>query len=353
MRGQIWTGAGFEWTEDLRVRNPGDGEVLVEIHATGLCHSDLNPVHGVYDQPVPAVLGHEAVGRVVTCGAGAEHLDGRRVVMSPLVACGACRNCRRGAPTTCTAPLPGHRTPFELDGVPVYQFVQLGTFTERSVVAAGQVVVIGDELPDATAALLGCAVITGTGAAARGDVRDGDTVLVVGAGGIGLNAIQESRRRGAERIVVCDRLATKEPIARRLGATDFVVTPAAADIGPAVRAVARGGADVAIECTGRPDVLEACIGATTRGGRIVIVGLPGMTDTFTTRVRSLFFDKSILGCRMGSLDPHVAIPELVERTLAGELELDPLVTKVVPLEQLGELIDDLEAGRLDRGVMHL
>lgn len=353
MRAQIWTGDGFEWTDALRVRDPGDGEVLVEIAATGLCHSDLNPVHGRYDQPVPAVLGHEAVGRVVAAGTGAEHLAGRRVVLSPLVACGTCRSCRRGSPTTCLAPPPPKAPPFTLDGAAVHPFVRLGTFTERTVVAAAQVVPIGDELPDAAAALLGCAVVTGTGAAARGAVTTGDAVLVTGAGGIGLNAIQEARRRGAERVVACDRLASKEAIARRMGATDFVVTPAAADVHGAVRELVRGGVDVAIECTGRPDVLEACIRATGPGGRIVIVGLPAMAETVSFKVRALADDKALLGCRMGSVDPHTAIPALVEHVVAGRLELDPLVSKVVGLDGLGTLIADLEAGRLDRGVMML
>lgn len=353
MRAQLWTGAGFELSDAVGIRDPRPGEVTVEIAATGLCHSDLNPVHGRFRQRVPAVLGHEAVGRVVAVGAGSEHLDGKRVVLSPLLSCGECRNCRRGTPTICTATFARRETPFEIAGEPVHQFVGLGTFAERTVVDARQVVPIGDEVPDAQAALLGCAVITGVGAVGRAAVVEGDAVLVVGAGGIGLNAVQEARRRGAERIVVCDRLASKEAIARRMGATEFVVTASADEIVEAARAHLPSGADAAVECTGRPDVLEACAGALAPGGRVVIVGLPGVDETFTMRVRGLFADQAVLGCRMGSVDPHTTIPWLAELVVGGDLVLEPLVTKVVDLGDLVELIDDLEHGRLDRGVMTL
>ncbi|WP_117000832.1 zinc-binding dehydrogenase [Desertimonas flava] len=349
MRAAIWTGEALEVHGDVDVRPPGDGEVLVEIAAAGLCHSDLNPMTGSYPQPVPAVLGHEAVGRVVD---GAAHLVGRRVVLTPIVACGSCPRCRGGSPTTCTTPPPPRPPVFSRSGSTVHQFVNLGAFTERTVVLASQVVAVPDDLPDAEAALLGCAVVTGVGAVERAGVVAGETVLVTGAGGIGLNAVQGARLAGARRVIVADRNPAKEAIARRLGATDFIVVgeaglPAAladADVDPV---------DAAIECTGNVGVLEASIGALGRGGRVVIVGLPGAGEAMTVPVRSLFHDKAILGSRMGSVDPHTAIPRLAAQAVAGDLQLAPLVSRVVPLEAIAGLVDDLEHGRLDRGLLHL
>jgi S-(hydroxymethyl)glutathione dehydrogenase/alcohol dehydrogenase len=350
LKAAIWTGEQLEITDELEVREPGTDEVTVEIAVAGLCHSDLNPMTGRYPQPVPAVLGHEAVGRVVAVGPGAESLLGTRVVLSPVAFCGACRHCRAGSPTTCTNEPPPPPTPFSLRGRPVNQFVRLGAFARHTVVASRQVIAISDDVPDASAALLGCAIVTGVGAVGRASVASGDVVLVTGAGGVGLNAIQEASFRRAEQIIVCDRNPAKEQIATRLGATDFVVVGDADDIGSAVRDRAPGGADAAIECTGNVAVLEAAIGSLARGGRVVIVGLPG-DESMVVPVRSLFHDRSILGCRMGAVDAHRAIPELVDRYLSGQLEIDGLVSRIAPLGEIGSLVDDLRRGELDRGVV--
>lgn len=351
MKAAIWTGEAIEVTETLTVRGPATGEVTVEIEAVGLCHSDLNPIEGRYDQPVPAVLGHEAVGRVVGAGRGAEHLRDTRVVLSPLVSCGICRQCRRGSPTACSAPPRPHQAPFDLDGTPVHQFVHIGAFAARTVVTADQVIPVPDDLPAPSAALLGCAVITGTGAVARADVRPGDRVLVTGAGGIGLNAIQEAAARGAEHVLVCDRDPRKAAIATTFGATEVVVTETAEDVLAAVRDRFPDGVDAAIECVGRVDILEAAIASVASGGRAVIVGLPGIGERLSADVRHLFRDRSILGCRMGSVDPRVAIPGLVERYQRGELEIDGLVSRVAPIDEIAALVEDFTAGRLDRGVL--
>lgn len=349
MRAALWTGEVLEVHDDLEVRSPGDDEVVVEIAAAGLCHSDLNPMTGSYAQPVPAVLGHEAVGRVID---GGPELLGRRVVLTPIVSCGSCRRCRAGSPTTCTTPPPTRPPAFSRGGATVHQFVNLGAFAERTVVLASQVVAIPDGLPDAEAALLGCAVVTGVGAVERAGVVAGETILVTGAGGIGLNAVQGARLAGAGRIVVADHNPAKEAIARRLGATDFVL------VGGEGLAVALVGAEVdpidaAIECTGNVGVLEASIEVLARGGRVVIVGLPGADAAMSVPVRSLFHDKAILGSRMGSVDPHVAIPRLAASAAVGDLHLGPLITSTVPLEGINGLVDDLEHGRLDRGILLL
>lgn len=351
MRAIVWTGETLGVVEGVALRPPDDDEVVVEIAAAGLCHSDLNPIHGSYRQPVPAVLGHEAVGTVVDAGADAAALVGATVVLSPLEGCGTCRHCAAGTPSTCLTPPSRRATPFRLDGGVVHQFVGLGAWAERTVVGANQVIPVPDGIPAPSAALLGCAVVTGTGAVRRAGVVPGDVVLVTGAGGIGLNAVQAARWSGAARVLVADRNPAKEAIARRVGATDFLHVADAGDLREQVRALAPRGVDAAIECVGRVDVLETAIAALGVGGRAVIVGLPGARDAMTVPVRSLFADKAVLGCRMGSVDPHTAIPELARRYLDGELELDALVSTVVPAEEITTLVDDLEHGRLDRGVL--
>ncbi len=351
MRAALWTGDDWVVSPDVELRAPTDDEVVVEIEAAGLCHSDLNPLTGAYVQPTPAVLGHEAVGRVVDTGAAATDLLGRRVVMSPLASCGTCRRCRSGRPARCATPARPHQAPFSFRGEAVYQFVHIGAFAARTVVLARQVIPIPDEVPGPAAALLGCAVVTGTGAVARAEVEEGDWVLITGAGGIGLNAVQEARHRKAERVIVCDRDPRKEDLARRLGATDFVLTPTAADIRAAVEAMTPLGVDAAIECVGRPDILDTVIECLAIGGRAVVVGLPGQDDRLSANIRALFRERSILGCRMGSVDPQQAIPALAQRYLDGTLEIDALISHVVPLDDIASLVDEFRAGRLDRGVL--
>lgn len=349
MKAIVWTGTGLEVRDDVTVRAPEPGEVVVRVTAAGLCHSDLNPIRGTYPQRVPAVLGHEAVGRVVAAGDQDTALLGARVVLSSVRSCGRCRSCGLGRPTTCTAPPPPRTTPLSTPAGPLEQFVQLGAWAQHVLVNTGQVVPVPEGIPDASAALLGCAVVTGAGAVERAAVRAGDTVVVTGAGGIGLNAIQAARWTGASQILVCDRNPAKEAIATQLGATHFAVTPTAAGVVAAARSL--GPVDAAIECVGRVDVLEAVISVLGPGGRAVIVGLPGQSDAMTVPVRSLYQDKAVLGCRMGSVHPHEAIPRLAARYVAGELQLDPLVSRVVEPEEIDELVADLDAGRLDRGVI--
>lgn len=354
MQGLVWDGSRLDVVDDLVVREPGAGEVTVEIHAAGLCHSDLKPIDGDIAQAVPVVLGHEAVGTVVDRGPQVRLRVGQRVVLSVLRACGVCAACAAGQPNLCRQSAAAPPTPFTRAGAPVHQFVRLGAFAQRTVVGERQAIAVPEGIPDAVAALLGCAVITAFGAVEeRARVRAGESVLVLGAGGIGLNVIQAARAAGATRVVVCDRNPRKESIARQLGATDYQLIDSAADIPAVAGALAPGGFDAAFECVGRADLLRAAIDALAWGGRAVIVGLPPAGTEVTFGVRALFNDKSLLGCRMGSVDPHTYIPRLAQRYLAGELVIDPLVTTVVPLSRGPDLVARLRAGELDRGVFDL
>lgn len=354
MRGLVWDGSELALVDDLLHRPPGPGEVVVEIATAGLCHSDLNPIDGKITQELPVVLGHEAVGRIVERGPGARLAIGTRVVLSVFRPCGACEQCRAGRRTACRRTAEPAATPFSRDGLPVQQFVRTGAFAERTVVSQSQAIPIPEELPDAEAAMLGCATVTAFGAVEeRARVRRGETVLVVGAGGIGLNVVLASRAAGADRILVCDRNPRKHDIAVACGATDFFVTPEASDVAKACLDTVPDGADAAFECVGRADLLNATIASLGWGGRAVIVGLPSADTELSLRIRSLFHDKALLGCRMGSVDPRTALPELARRALAGEFSLTPLVTRVAPPSEAGDLIADLRRGELERGFFDL
>ncbi|GGQ26484.1 alcohol dehydrogenase [Actinomadura coerulea] len=352
VRALVWDGTGLHVDSTIDVRPPGPGEVAVDIAMAGLCHSDISPMEGRIPQPTPAVLGHEAVGAVTAAGPGTDVPVGQRVVLTVLRRCGECRHCREGRPTLCPASGQIVDSPFSRGGDIVHQFVKLGAFAERIVVAQEQVIPIPSEISDPVAAMLGCATVTAFGAVEdRARLRAGETVLVTGAGGIGLNAVLAARAAGADRIVVVDRNPAKEQIARTCGATDFIVPSDPAQIVPAVQALVPGGVDAAFECAGHTGLLEASVKALAWGGRAVILGLPPTGASIDLVVRELFHDKSLLGCRLGSVDPHRKLPELAERVLRGELDLTPLVSAVVPLEDAEQLVDDLRNGRIDRGFL--
>ncbi|QFG21338.1 alcohol dehydrogenase catalytic domain-containing protein [Actinomadura sp. WMMB 499] len=352
MRALVWDGTDLHVDSTIEVRPPGPGEVAVDITMAGLCHSDLSPMEGRIPQPTPVVLGHEAVGTVTAAGPGAGMPAGQRVVLTVLRSCGECRHCRDGRPTVCPASGRPVAAPFSRDGEVVHQFVKLGAFAERIVVSREQVIAMPAEVPDPVAAMLGCATVTAFGAVEdRARLRAGESVLVTGAGGIGLNTVLAARAAGAERIVVVDRNPAKERIARTCGATDFLVPDDPSGIAPAVRELVPGGVDAAFECVGHTGLLGAAITSLAWGGRAVVLGLPPTGAALDLVVRDLFHDKSLLGCRMGSVDPHRKLPDLAGRVLRGELDLTPLVSAVVPLEGAARLVDDLRDGRIDRGFL--
>jgi Zn-dependent alcohol dehydrogenase len=360
MRGLIWDGTTLTEAGDLDLIAPGPGQIAVEIQAAGLCHSDMKPIDGEMAQPVPAVLGHEAVGVVRSRGAGVTVEVGQRVVLSVLQTCGTCAACLAGRPTLCTGPkddagiAEDDPSPFRRDGRVVERFRRLGAFAEQTVVRERQAVPISDDIPDTAAALLGCAVVTAFGAVEeRARVEAGESVLVVGAGGLGLNVVQAARLAGAKQITVIDRNPRKAEISAQLGATDFAVAGSDEDVVRESLALRRAGYDAVFECVGTPGLLNAAVRSTAWGGRTVMVGVPPYGHDLRLDSHSLFHDKALLGCRMGGVDPHVMIPSLVQRYRRGELLLEQLVTAVRPLAEANEMIADLRAGKLDRGVFDI
>ncbi|MEU0054810.1 Zn-dependent alcohol dehydrogenase [Streptomyces sp. NPDC006334] len=347
MRGVVFDGKRAEVVDDLVVRDPGPGEVLVAVSAAGLCHSDLSVVDGTIPFPAPVVLGHEGAGEVEAVGAGVVHVaPGDHVALSTLANCGTCADCDRGRPTMCRRAIGRPGRPFTRAGRPVFQFASNSAFAERTVVKAVQAVRIPQDVPLTSAALIGCGVLTGVGAVLnRARVDRGESVVVIGTGGIGLNVLQGARIAGAGRIVAVDANPAKEAVARRFGATDFL---ASAD---GVRDLLPTGADHVFECVGRVELIRQAIDLLDRHGQAVLLGVPPATAEASFLVSSLYLDKSILGCRYGSSRPQRDIALYAALYREGRLLLDELVTRTYPVEDFEKAATDAEAGRVARAVL--
>ncbi|MEU1042642.1 Zn-dependent alcohol dehydrogenase [Streptomyces sp. NPDC005551] len=347
MRGVIFDGRRTEVVDDLEVRDPGPGEVRVAISAAGLCHSDLSVLDGTIPFPVPVVLGHEGAGTVETVGAGVTHVRaGDHVSLSTLANCGACAECDRGRPTMCRKAIGMPRQPFTRGGRPLFQFASSSAFAQRTLVRAVQAVRIPDDIPMPSAALIGCGVLTGVGAVLnRARVEHGDTVLVIGTGGVGLNVIQGARLAGARRIVAVDANAAKEATARRFGATDFLTST------QGVRDLLPTGVDHAFECVGRTELVREAVDLLDRHGQAVLLGVPSATAEASFLVSSMYLDKSILGCRYGSSRPQRDIARYAGLYQRGQLLLDELVTRTYPVEDFEKAADDTRRGRVARAVL--
>ncbi|MEU9876488.1 Zn-dependent alcohol dehydrogenase [Streptomyces phaeochromogenes] len=347
MRGVIFDGKQTQVVDDLEIRDPGPGEVLVAISAAGLCHSDLSVVDGTIPFPVPVVLGHEGAGVVEAVGVGVTHVQpGDHVSLSTLANCGTCAECDRGRPTMCRKAIGMPQRPFTRAGQPLYQFASNSAFAERTLVKAVQAVRIPEDIPMASAALIGCGVLTGVGAVLnRARVDRGDSVVVIGTGGIGLNVIQGARIAGALTVVAVDSNPAKEGVARRFGATHFLSST------EGVREVLPTGADHAFECVGRVELVRQAVDLLDRHGQAVLLGVPAATAEASFLVSSMYLDKSILGCRYGSSRPQRDIALYAELYREGRLLLDELVTETYPVEDFEKAAADAGAGRVARAVL--
>ncbi|WP_328880950.1 alcohol dehydrogenase catalytic domain-containing protein [Streptomyces sp. NBC_00299] len=347
MRGVLFDGKQVQVVDDLEVREPGPGEVLVAISAAGLCHSDLSVVDGTIPFPVPVVLGHEGAGVVEAVGVGVTHVEpGDHVALSTLANCGTCAECDRGRPTMCRQAIGRPGRPFRRGEQAVFQFASNSAFAERTVVKAVQVVRVPKDIPMPSAALIGCGVLTGVGAVLnRAKVDRGDSVVVIGTGGIGLNVLQGARLAGALRIVAVDANPAKEAVARQFGATDFLTST------EGVRELLPTGADHAFECVGRVELVRQAVDLLDRHGQAILLGVPPAGAEASFVVSSMYLDKSILGCRYGSSRPQRDIALYAELYRDGRLLLDELVTQTYPVEEFERAAADAEAGKVARGVL--
>lgn len=366
MRGIVFDGHEALVTEALEVQDPGPKEVQIRMAAAGVCHSDLSVIDGTIPFPPPVVLGHEGAGVVEAVGSEVRSVrPGDHVVVATLASCGTCRACSTGYPTRCRRSLGNVSTPFTYEGRPAYNFAAASVFAERTVVQEVQAVRIPADVPLTSACLIGCGVLTGVGAVLnRARVRPGETAAVFGVGGVGLNVIQGLRIAGATRIVGVDTVAAKEELARRFGATDFV-DASDGDAAERVRALVppnrdrasgalapTGGVTWAFDCVGHPAVLRSALDSLDWGGTAVAIGIPPRGAEVAVDVNALaYVDRGLLGNRYGSARPHHDIPLMVDLYQSGRLLLDELVTLTRPLAAFGEVIDEMHAGRVARGVL--
>jgi S-(hydroxymethyl)glutathione dehydrogenase / alcohol dehydrogenase len=337
---------------EVEVGEPGIGEVLVRTAATGVCHSDLHALHGTgMAFPTPFVLGHEPAGIVEAVGPGVGRLAvGDHVVACLSAFCGHCAKCVSGRTWQCFtdefARRPGAPTRLSRAGAAVHQHVGLGGFAEYMLVGQNNLVKIRDDMPLDRACLLGCGVLTGVGAALHtAQVSAGASVVVIGAGGVGLSVIQGARLAHAGTIVAVDVDDEKLALARRLGAT-VTVDARTDDAVAAVVAATRGGADHVFEAIGNPVTVQQGLAMAGVGGTLTVVGIMDLADSFTVRGVDLVMGKKVQQSMMGSNRFVADIPVLVEHYLAGRLDLDHLVGATTSLDALPGVLHDLEAGRV-------
>jgi len=354
-------GAPLTIADDVEVSAPRAGQVLVRVRHCGVCHSDLHVVDGTFPSGLPVILGHEAAGVVEEVGPGVAGVRrGDPVLLTPCPPCGRCYFCVRGQVVLCpdasaiqTGTFPDGTTGLARGGQTVFRGVGLGAFAERVLVTEAAVVRLPDDVPLEIACVLGCAIQTGVGAVLNtARVEEGATVLVVGAGGVGVAIVQGARLAGASRIVVSDPSAERRERARRFGATD-VLDPAADDVAGAVLGMTGVGVDYAFEAVGRGALVETAMAATRAGGTTVCVGAMPLGDAVRIDPAVVFVagEKVLRGCLLGSSNTHREVPRLLALWRAGRLDLESMITARRPLAEIDAAFDDLRAARGLRTVL--
>ena len=332
----------------------GPRQVRVQVKAAGVCGSDLSCATGKYYMPTPMVGGHEAAGIVLEVGSAVTYCEvGDHVVLSTQNNCGHCRYCEMGEPTWCGDPGGGIAEPWTCDGEAIKQFAKVGAFAEQTIVGETQAVPIPKEVPWEAASLIGCGVITGAGAVFnRAQVSIGETVAVIGAGGVGLNVIQAAAISGARQIIAIDRVPEKEALATTFGATDFIhVDSDDFDSVKAVKSLCPDGVDYTFEVVGFPPLLQQAMNMTRPGGKIAAVGTPDLTATATYSPLSLFQNKDLLGIRYGGARPRADFPMIAQMYLNAKFKLDELVTRTDTFDGIGAAFEMIKTGKEARTVL--
>lgn len=342
--------------EELVLDEPAPHEVMVDIKACAICHSDISFAEGAWGGNLPAVYGHEAAGIVSAVGSDVEGFaPGDHVVVTLIRFCGDCYYCRRGHAITCHEVFPRDQEgPLkEHDGGAVFQALRTGAFAEKALVHASQVVKVPHDLPFPIASLLACGVITGFGAVTNtARVAEGDSVAVIGCGGVGLNSIQGARFAGAELIVALDIDDGKLEAARRFGAT-HALNPASQDAAAEIMKLTEGrGIDHAFVTVGAKAAFDGAFSWIGRFGQLVVVGMPpsGVLAAYDPGTMAAW-NQRILGSKMGEATIAVDIPMLVDLYRSGRLMLDELVTRTYRLDEINEAIADVNAGKALRNVI--
>ena len=361
-------GQPLRLVDDLEVASPNAGEIAIQMLASGVCHTDLSARNGTLLVPPNTILGHEGIARITALGEGVEDRTnpvlrvGDHVVVSWVPQCGECFYCTHAQPHLCekasvtmssASMLDGTRRASS-NGVALGQMAATGTFAAHAVIPAIAAVPIASDIDPVVGALIGCGVLTGVGAALNtAHIAQGDTVAVVGCGGVGLNVIQGAVLAGAGQIIAIDLSDDKLQLAESLGATVTINAKTSNVVSQVMKLTGQRGADVVFEVIGLGPTIDQAVQLTRRGGQTILVGIPAMSVMLQLPA---FFglvlqEKTIKGCWYGSSDVLRDVPRIVDQYRAGALQLDSLVSARIELEQVNDAIDQLEAGLVTRSVI--
>ena len=347
--------------EEMELDDVREDEVRVKMVASGVCHSDYSVMDGTILLETPVVLGHEGAGIIEEVGAQVTTVKpGDHVVLAYIPQCGRCYFCTVGQPNLCettvmtrAGSLPNGHRPIRRDGVPLNQMTGIGTMSEYAVVHETSLVPIDADIPLDKAALVGCAVMTGVGAAINtAGVQPGASVAVFGTGGVGLNAIQGAAMAGANTVIAVDTNPLKLEFAQNFGAT-HTVNASDADPVIAIQEMTGGrGADYTFEAIGNPQVMRQAYDSARRGGTVTIIGMARPDSELVLPAPMIPRDeKKILGSYYGSTRQRVDMPRLLDLYRSGRLKLDELITETYPIDEAQQAFDDLAAGKNARGVL--
>ncbi len=343
----------LEVRSDVSLTDFGDSDVQVAIKSSGVCHSDVSVQNGTIPAGTPCVLGHEGAGVVEQVGKAVTSVRaGDKVIVSFVPACGRCKACLRGQSQLCEGMAAMATTPhFLVDGKKIGGMTGCGTFAEQMIVPESAIVKIDADVPLDIAALIGCGVMTGVGASINtAAIRPGSSVVIFGAGGVGIAAIQGARVAGAAEIVAVDTLLAKAEQAKRFGATHACTPEGLGDLRQSI--TAGEGFDYALECVGHPATIRACYDAARRGGTAVIVGVGRLDQMVQFSAFEFFYgDKSLKGSMYGSANVRVDMPKLLRLWKYGRLDLEGMITRRIQLDDVNDAFRAMQAGEVIRSVI--
>ena len=341
--------------EQVQINKPGPHEVLIRTAAAGLCHSDLHFMQGSYPHPMPAVLGHESAGVVEAVGSEVRTVKpGDHVITCLSAFCGHCDHCVTGHMARCVSPetkrREGEEPRLSSASGPMLQYLNLSSFAEQMLIHENACVAIRKDMPLDRAALIGCGVMTGVGAVIHtSNVRPGDTVAVIGCGGVGLAAVNGAALAGAGRIIAIDMAPGKENLAKSMGATDFVL--GGPDAVKTVIEMTRGGVQHSFEAIGLAATAEQAFNMLARGGTANVIGMIPVGQTISLMGAAFLGEKRIQGSLMGSNRFPVDMPRLVDFYMSGKLHLDDMISRRIKLEQVNDAFVEMKTGAVARSVI--
>ncbi len=339
--------------DDVGLTELGPGEVHVKLVSSGVCHSDVSAQNGTIPSGTPCVLGHEGAGIVLEVGPGVTDLQaGDHAILSFTPACRKCKACLRGQSNLCETMMQMAVTPhFVVDGQTIGGFTGCGTFSEEMIVPENAVVPVSRDIPLEIVSLIGCGVTTGVGAAINtAAVSPGSSVAVIGAGGVGIAAIQGARIAGASEIVAIDPVESKHEMALKFGATHAVKPD---DVEGVKNDITGGeGFDYVLECVGHPATIRQCYDLARRGGTAVVVGVGRLEEEVKFSAFELFYgDKTLKGSMYGGANVRVDFPRLLRRWRAGKLDLEGMISRRIKVEEVNEAFRAMQAGEVIRSVI--